>query len=78
MKKFYPEKTSWNSIPCFCDGIKYKSLFALSIDFEINYSWLFWKLKKTNGAPVTISGHTIVLESWLTAHPEYQFGKEEK
>lgn len=68
---------SWNSMACYCDGRLYKSLFSLSIDFEFSYKWIFEKLKKNHGAPTQYAGHTIVLESWLAEHPEYQFPEKQ-
>ena len=65
------KKNSWNAKFCFCDGKLYKSIFSLAIDFELSYFWVYSKLKESNGSPVTISGHTIVLASWLEVHPEY-------
>lgn len=70
-----PRKNTWNSIPCTVDGRLYKSLFAAAIDNEIDYSWLFLKLKKSGGKPVTICGHRIELCEKNTA-PEAQSGKE--
>lgn len=64
-------KKVWNSKKAFIDGREYPSLFSLAIDFEMTYKWILLKLKKNNFAPVTISGHTIVLASWLEQHPEY-------
>lgn len=43
----------------------------MTIDFEISFSTVFQKLRKNNFAPITYSGHTIVLASWLEQHPEY-------
>ena len=64
-------KRNRNAHAVFVDGRKYESLFAAAIDFELNYGWLFTKLKNNDFAPVTISGHTIVLESWIAEPPEY-------
>lgn len=52
---------SWNKKSCVVDNRFYKSMFSAAIDFELNYSWLVLKLKKSGGAPVVISGHTIAL-----------------
>lgn len=54
----------WNAKPCVVDGRQYESIFAAAIDFEIDYSWLFLKLKKSGGAPVSICGHIIYLKEW--------------
>ena len=54
-------KKAWNSTACTVDGRQYESIFAAAIDFELDYSWLFLKLKKSGGKPVRIHGHTIAL-----------------
>lgn len=64
------------SIECCIDGWYFPSLFSLAIDFELDYKWLRLKLARNGGAPVTISGHTIALASWLEQHPEYEMKKE--
>lgn len=56
---------AWNAAACYVDGRKYESIFSAAVDFEIDYSWLFVKLKKSGGAPVSIRGHTIALANWI-------------
>ncbi|MBD5437692.1 MAG: hypothetical protein HDR37_03835 [Treponema sp.] len=56
-----PMKKSWNAVACYVDGRKYDSLFAAAIDYEIDYSWLVLKLKKSGGSSVKIRGHVIEL-----------------
>lgn len=70
-----PRKNTWNSVPCYVDGRLYESLFAAAIDNEIDYSWLFLKLKKSGGTPITIRGHRIELRE-KNATPGAQSGKE--
>ena len=55
---------TWNSTAVYVDGRKYSSIFSAAIDFEIDYSWLFLKLKRSGGAPVSIRGHTVSTAEW--------------
>jgi len=57
------KKTKRNRLSqvCYIDDREYPSLFALAIDFELNYGWLFVKLKREGGSCV-IKGHLISLE----------------
>lgn len=71
-------RKAWNSKKCYCDGKMYESLFQLAVDYELSYSSLFQKIKRHNGNPVRYSGHTIVLESYLAGHPEYDIEKDRK
>lgn len=54
------EKTKRNRLSreCYIDGREYPSLFALAIDFEVNYGWLWTKLLREGGSCV-IKGHLI-------------------
>lgn len=52
---------AWNAKPCVVDGRRYESIFAAAIDFELDYSWLFLKLKKSGGKTVSVCGHEISL-----------------
>ena len=61
-------RTAWNAIACIADGKKYKSLWQVSVDYGLDYPWLLSKLRRSMGAPVTISGHTVMLASWLEKH----------
>lgn len=72
-KKVLNKKSNRNrfSIPVYIDGIRYDSLLAGAIDFELGYPNVFKKYQKSGGAPYTVSGHVIVAESWSKAHPEY-------
>lgn len=54
-------KKTWNATACTVDGRLYESIFAAAIDYELDYSWLFMKLKKSGGEPVRIHGHVIAL-----------------
>lgn len=49
--------SSWNARPCRVNGRDYPSLFAAAIDFEVDYSWLFLKLKKAAEPRVVIRGN---------------------
>lgn len=71
-------RSSHNPIPCFADGHFYPSLNSMSVDMELDFSWLYLKLKKNNFEPVTISNHLIVLKSWLDNHPEYNLVQGDK
>lgn len=65
------KSTSWNSHECYIDGYFFPSLFSLAIDFGFDYSWLFTKVMRSDGAPIDYKSHIIVLASWLEQHPEY-------
>lgn len=68
----------WNSKSVYIDGHLYESIFSASIDFEFSFSNLCKAIKKSDGAPVKYSGHTIVLTDWLEQHPEYEMKKGEQ
>lgn len=57
--------------PVYVDGIRYFSLCQAAIDFEFSYYQFYTKVMKNDG-PVTYSGHSVVLESWVKKHPEYK------
>lgn len=63
----------------YVDGLYFFSLCQAAIDFEFSYSMFYTKVINHDG-PVTYSGHTVVLESWVKQHPEYKLQKpgEEK
>lgn len=63
--------SSHNAIPCYVDGRLYPSLNSMAVDMELDFSWLYLKLKKNDFAPITISNHLIIIKSWLDSHPEY-------
>lgn len=46
---------------CVIEGREYPSLFALAIDFELNYGWLCTKLKE-NGGECMVRGYRIALK----------------
>ena len=62
-RKSSERKTKRNKLSqaCYIDGREFPSLFALAIDFELNYGWLFCKLKKEGGSCV-IKNHLISLK----------------
>ena len=72
-KKVLNKKSNRNryAIPVYIDGIRYESLLAGAIDFELGYPNVFNKYKKAEGAPFSVSGHVIVTVAWSVKHPEY-------
>ena len=61
------------SVPVWVDENCYASLFEAAIDNEFSLSNFLKKIKQNSGAPVKYSGHTVILDSWLKSHPEYDF-----
>ena len=72
-RQYKRREGSWNMMPCMIDGILYKSLFTLAIDFEFSYSTLRLKLAKRNGAPVPYSGHVVCTAEWFENHKDFDF-----
>lgn len=72
-KKVLNKKSNRNrfSIPVYIDGIRYESLLAGAIDFELGYPNVYNKYKQLHGAPYVVSGHVIVTATWAERHPEY-------
>ena len=60
-------------VPVWVDGHRYASLFEAAIDNEFSYHMLHQKIKQNSGVPIKYSGHTIILDSWLKEHPEYDY-----
>lgn len=58
--------------PVFVDGKRYFSLCQAAIDFEFSYYQFYTKVMNNGGKPITYSGHSVVLESWVNEHPEYK------
>lgn len=58
-------------VPVWVDAHRYTSLFEAAIDNEFSLSNFLKKIKQNSGAPIKYSGHTVILDSWLKSHPEY-------
>lgn len=58
-----------SAYPVYVDGIRYVSMFQASIDTNISYKALYYKIKGNGGRPVNIKGMTVCDEEWVKQNP---------
>lgn len=59
-----------SAYPVYVDGIRYASMYQASIDSEISYKTLYFKIRDNNGKPVIVKGLTLYAEEWVKQNPE--------
>ncbi len=65
------QKSIYKGMPVYVDGNRYESMFSAATNAGISHVHFWKRMKILTGAPCIIKKHHVVLETWISKHPEY-------